>query len=172
MRLDGDAQTLQLPKIIPITDGFFRLFSCVKIVDPSDVVGRDKENGRVSESEQPGKGDGTDRAVSVIEGEQDRPFGQVLRSRDAPEQCREVDHPPAMFAQVAQVPREYLFRYVEPRSPATRGGLADLVVAEDGEAPTGRSPSHANARSSTRPTTFWASKCSSASSRASRQCRS
>src|SRR5215213_874543 len=111
MRLDRDARALQLPKIIPITDSLFRLFSGVKIVDPSDVVGRDEEYGRISESEQPGKGDSTDRPISVIEGEQGRPLGQALRSRDAPEQGREVDHLPAMFTEVAQVPYKDLFRY-------------------------------------------------------------
>src|SRR5215203_577571 len=176
MRLYRDAQALQLPQIIPITDRFFRLLSGIKPIEPSDVVGRDEEYGRISESEHPGKCDGTHRPISVIEGNQGRPLGQALRSRDTPEKGQEVDHPPAMFAEVAQVSYKDLFRYVEPRMPTTRGWLADLVVAEDREAQTVQlathgvllvskvrtSLSHANARSSTRPTTFLASKCSSA----------
>src|SRR5215210_5303160 len=168
MRLDRDAQALQLPQIIPITDRFFRLASGVKTVGPSDVVGRYEENRRISESEQPGKCDGTHRPVSVIEGKQGRPLGQALGSRNTPEKGQEVDHLPAMFAEEAQVRYKDLFRYVEPRLPTTRGWLADLVVAEDCKAPTVQlvthgvllvskvrtSLSHANARSSTRPTTF------------------
>src|SRR5215203_2854446 len=136
MRLDRDAQALQLPQILPITDCFFRLASGVKTVEPSDVIGRHKENGRTSKSEQPGKCDGTHRPVCVIEGKQSRPLGQALWSRDTPEEGQEVDHLPAMFAEVAQVSDEDLFRYVEPCLPTTRRRLADLVVAEDRETPT------------------------------------
>src|SRR3712207_5155602 len=142
MRLDRDTLALQLPQIIPITDGFFWLMSGVKAVEPSDVVGRDEENGRIPEPEQPGKCDGTHRSVSVIEGEQGRPLGQALGGRDTPEEGQEVDHLPALFAEVAQVADKKLFRYVEPRLPTTKGWLTDLVVAEDREALPVQSTTH------------------------------
>src|SRR3712207_4698142 len=144
MRLDRDTLALQLPQIIPITDGFFWLVSGVKAVEPSDVVGRDEENGRIPELEQPGKCDGAHRSVSVIEGEQGRPLGQALGGRDTPEEGQEVDHLPALFAEVAQVADKDPFWYVEPRLPTTRGWwLADLVVAEDREVPVAHLVTHA-----------------------------
>lgn len=108
----------------------------------SDVVGRYEENGRISESQQPRKCDGTHRLVSVIEAKQGRPLGLALGSRDTPEKGQEVDHLPAMFAEVAQMSGKDLLRYVEPRLPTTRGWLADLVVAEDREAPIAELTTH------------------------------
>src|SRR5262249_41433634 len=99
------------------TDRLFRLGALVEPVATSNVVGRYKVDRGVAEAEQAGQGDLQDAAITVVERDQCRSLGQPGRIRQALEQGLQIDHLPAVVAQVTQLVQERRFRNVVPRLP-------------------------------------------------------